>query len=250
MDPLIITLDGPAGSGKSSIARSLAQRLGLEFLDTGAMYRGITAQCLDDGIDPRLSAAVVEEFARDCTIRFDWKTDPPRLFINNRDVTHRLRDSDVTGCVSEVAAISEVRRVLVQEQRHIGRLHPRLVTEGRDQGSVVFPLAQVKFFLTASPQVRAARRAQQLRDAGRDADERQILQQIVSRDQRDSSRKDGPLIKPADAEEIDTSSMSLEQVLDLLEQRVRARMKTEIPPPTPPFEGGVKATAQRVEMTR
>lgn len=224
MDPLIITLDGPAGSGKSSVARQLAKRLGVEFLDTGAMYRGITAQCLDDGIDPRSHSQIVEEFARDCMIRFDWKTDPPRLFINNRDVTHRLRDSDVTGCVSEVAAISEVRRVLVQEQRHIGRLHPRLVTEGRDQGSVVFPQAQFKFFITASPQVRAMRRAEQLRAAGRDADERVILQQIVSRDERDSTRSEGPLIKPEDAIEIDTSNMSLDQVLDLLEQKVRAKV--------------------------
>lgn len=224
MDPLIITLDGPAGSGKSSVARQLAHRLGLEFLDTGAMYRGITAQCLDDGIDPKSNPQIVEEFARDCMIRFDWKSDPPRLFINNRDVTHRLRDSDVTGNVSEVAAMPQVRRVLVQEQRQIGRLHPRLVTEGRDQGSVVFPNAQVKFFITASPQVRAARRAEQLRAAGREADERLILQQIVSRDQRDSTRTEGPLIKPDDAQEIDTSSISLEQVLDLLEERVKARM--------------------------
>jgi cytidylate kinase len=221
---LIITLDGPAGSGKSTVARQLARRLGLEFLDTGAMYRGITAQCLDDGIDPKIHAYAVEEFARDCTIRFDWKSDPPRLFINNRDVTARLRDSDVTAGVSDVAAMPDVRRVLVQEQRQIGRLHPRLVTEGRDQGSVVFPTAQVKFFLTASPEVRAARRAEQLRAAGRDADERQILQQIVSRDQRDSTRKEGPLIKPVDAEAIDTSGMSLDGVLDMLEQRVRSRV--------------------------
>ncbi len=223
MEPLIITLDGPAGSGKSSVARQLARRLGVEFLDTGAMYRGITAQCLDDGIDPRSHLQIVEEFARDCMIRFDWKTDPPRLFINNRDVTHRLRDSDVTSCVSEVAAIGEVRRVLVQEQRQIGRLHPRLVTEGRDQGSVVFPQARFKFFITASPQVRAMRRAEQLRAAGRDADERVILQQIVSRDERDSTRSEGPLIKPDDAVEIDTSDMSLDQVLDLLERKVRAQ---------------------------
>lgn len=227
MDSLIITLDGPAGSGKSSVARQLAQRLGVEFLDTGAMYRGITAQCLDDGIDPHSNPQVVEDFARDCMIRFDWKSDPPRLFINNRDVTHRLRDSDVTGCVSEVAAMAQVRRVLVQEQRQIGRLHPRLVTEGRDQGSVVFPQAQFKFFITASPEVRAARRAEQLRGAGRDADERVILQQIVSRDERDSTRSEGPLIKPEDAVEIDTSGMSLEQVLDMLEKKVRATMGKE-----------------------
>lgn len=225
MDPLIITLDGPAGSGKSTVARQLARRLGVEFLDTGAMYRGITAQCLDDRIDPAANPHAVEDFARGCTIRFDWKHDPPRLFINNRDVTARLRDADVTRSVSDVAAMPAVRKVLVGEQRHIGREHPRLVTEGRDQGSVVFPDAHAKFYIDASPQVRARRRADQLRAEGREADERIILQQIVARDHRDSHRADGPLIKPPDAEVIDTSAMSLDQVLDLLESKVRQRLR-------------------------
>ena len=225
MDPLIITLDGPAGSGKSTVARQLARRLGLEFLDTGAMYRGITAQILDDGIDPKVNPQAVADFARDCTIRFDWKSDPPRLYINNRDVTMRLRDSDVTGNVSDVAAMPDVRRVLVMEQRHIGHEHPRLVTEGRDQGSVVFPNAHAKFYLDAKAEVRAQRRAAQLRAEGRDADERVILQQIIARDHKDSHRASDPLIKPADAETIDTSNLTLEQVIDLLEKKGRQRMK-------------------------
>ncbi len=223
VEPLIITLDGPAGSGKSTVSRRLAEQLGLEFLDTGAMYRGIAAACLDLGIDSADTQAVAE-LAGHCRIEFNWQAEPPNLLINGRDVTDRLRDADVSAAVSDVAAIGAVRDVLVQEQRRIGTLHPRLVTEGRDQGSVVFPGAQVKFFLDADPAVRARRRADQIRQSGRDADEAEILRKILTRDERDASRKDGPLIKPDDAEVVDTSDLTLDQVLALLEQRVRERV--------------------------
>lgn len=223
VEPLIITLDGPAGSGKSSVSRKLAQQLGLEFLDTGAMYRGIAAACLDLGIDTTDSQAVAE-LAGHCQIEFNWQAEPPTLLVNGRDFTDRLRDADVSAAVSDIAAIGAVRDVLVQEQRRIGEMHPRLVTEGRDQGSVVFPKAQVKFFLDADAKVRAQRRAEQIRATGRDADEAEILRKIVARDERDSTRKDGPLIKPDDAESIDTSELTLDEVLILLEERVRSRV--------------------------
>ncbi len=221
MEPLIVTLDGPAGSGKSTVARRLAKRIGLEFLDTGAMYRGLTAKCLDRGIDPATEPEAVAELARYCPMRFDWQSDPPRLHVGDHDMTNRLRDTDVTEHVSEVAAMGPVRQVLVEHQRRIGRQHPRLVTEGRDQGSVVFPTARVKFFIDATPQVRAHRRALELKEAGRQADEQQILEHILDRDQRDSNRKDGPLICPRDADRIDTTHMSLDEVVDELERRVR-----------------------------
>lgn len=222
MEALIITLDGPAGSGKSTVARALAGRLGLEFLDTGAMYRGIAARVLDDGVDPEDEAAVAELAGR-CKVRFDFATDPPRLLIDGKDMTHRLRDADVTRYVSQISAIPAVRKELVDEQQRIGREHPRLVTEGRDQGSVVFPDAAVKFYLDASPRVRAERRAEQLREAGKEVNEADVLEQIKARDRRDSTRPDAPLIKPHDAEAIDTSGTSLDQVITLLEERVRDR---------------------------
>lgn len=222
MEALIITLDGPAGSGKSTVARALAGRLGLEFLDTGAMYRGIAARVLDDGVDPDDENAVAE-LARRCKVRFDFATDPPRLLIDGKDMTHRLRDADVTKHVSQISAIPAVRKELVAEQQRIGREHPRLVTEGRDQGSVVFPDAKVKFYLDASPKVRAERRAEQLREAGKEVDEADVLEQIKARDQRDSTRHDAPLIQPDDAEAIDTSDMSLDEVVTFLEERVRQR---------------------------
>ena len=221
---LIVTLDGPAGSGKSTVARRLAERLGLEFLDTGAMYRGIAATALARGIDPDAEGHLLGELVRRCEIRFDWATDPPRLLVRGQDLTDRLRDDDVTSLVSAVARIPAVREVLVREQQRMGREHPRLVTEGRDQGSVVFPDAAAKFFLEASPQVRAQRRADQMRAAGRRVDVEKIREQIMARDAADSTRAVAPLVCPEGAERIDTSDLDLDEVLDLLESRVHARV--------------------------
>lgn len=225
MRRLIVTLDGPAGSGKSSVSRHLAKRLGLEFLDTGAMYRGVTAKALERGIDPVAEGHAVVELARHFPLSFDWAEDPPRLYVGESDVTDRLRDSDVTRAVSDVAALPGVRQVMVEAQQRIGQEHPRLVTEGRDQGSVVFPHADVKFYLDASPTVRAQRRAEQIRAAGRHADFEQIRRDIIARDTKDSTRADAPLICPEDARRIDTSDMDLAEVLDLLEQLVREKAR-------------------------
>lgn len=212
---MVITIDGPAGAGKSAVARRLASQLGLDFLDTGAMYRGVAAVAIGRGVEPA-DHREVGEMARGLKIVFDWKADPPTLLIDGAPVIDRLRDPDVTAAVSEIASNPAVREVLVKSQREIGNAHPRLVTEGRDQGSVVFPNAAVKFYLDASPVVRARRRAEQLRLAGKPADEMQILAQIVARDERDTQRIDGPLICPRDAMRIDTSAMSLGEVVDHL----------------------------------
>lgn len=217
---LIVTIDGPAGAGKSTVARQVAQRLGLDYLDTGAMYRGVAAAAISRGIafdDPD----AVAEMAEGLNIRFNWSDDPPTLKIDGIDVTHRLRDADVTAGVPEIASNPGVRRVLVRAQRWIGYEHPALVTEGRDQGSVVFPDAAVKLFLDASPAVRARRRANQLREMGRLADEQKILHEIEMRDQRDRTRRDGPLICPDDATVIDTSDLTMEQVIQTLVAHVQ-----------------------------
>ena len=232
--PLIVTIDGPAGTGKSTVARALARRLGLDFLDTGAMYRAAAAIAVDHGFQDALAAgdtAGLLEKIIDADLHFDWRADPPSILAWDRPLDDRIREPDVTAVVSMVAAVRTIRKHMVQKQRIIGHQHPRLVTEGRDQGSVVFPDAAVKFYLDAEPAVRAKRRADQLRDAGKPADEAELLQQIIDRDKVDSSRADGPLSCPPDAETIDTSDLSLDAVIDTLEDKTRARVSRDLAPP-------------------
>lgn len=224
---LIVAIDGPAGTGKSSVARQLAARLGLEFLDTGAMYRAATAMAIDHGIDLADGPAIAE-LVRRADLHFDWTTDPPTLMAMGRSVMRRLRDSDVAGSVSPVSGLPEVRRVLVERQRRIGEIHDRLVSEGRDQGSVVFYDAQVKIYLDASPRVRAERRATQLRAMGRAADVDQIEQELANRDHRDSTRAVGPLTCPDGAVRVDTSNLPQDAVVDELVRVVTSRVSAPV----------------------
>jgi cytidylate kinase len=220
--PVIITIDGPAGTGKSSVARALARRLGLDFLDTGAMYRAAAAIALDRGIAITDTARLVET-VKQADLHFDWTKDPPGILAWRLAMNKRIRDPDVTAIVSPVAGIGALRQHLVAKQRLMARQHPRLVSEGRDQGSVVFPDASVKFYLDASAQVRAARRAQQLRSSGMAADEGQLLRDIVARDRSDMGRADGPLVRPDGGVILDTSSLDFVQVVDELEKIVREK---------------------------
>jgi cytidylate kinase len=220
--PIIITIDGPAGTGKSSVARALARRLGLDFLDTGAMYRAAALIALKRGIPISDHRALVDAVVAS-DIRFDWSLDPPAVLVEGEVVGPELRGPQVTAIVSPVAGIPSLRRHMVERQREIARKHPRLVTEGRDQGSVVFPDAKVKFYLDASAQVRASRRARQLRDAGIRAVEHELLEEILSRDASDMRRSDGPLTCPPDAIVIDTSNLEFDEVVDELERAVRRK---------------------------
>lgn len=221
--PVIITIDGPAGTGKSTVARTLAGRLGLDFLDTGAMYRCAAAIMLDRALDPGEIGELVSTVIG-ADLHFDWATDPPTILAWEAPMDHRIRQPDVTAAVSQVAAIGELRTHLVRKQRVIAAQHPRLVTEGRDQGSVVFPDAEVKFYLDADPAVRARRRAEQLREGGGAVEVEALRSQILERDRIDSSRTDGPLICPDDAVRVDTSNLDLEGVVVLLERQVRSRI--------------------------
>jgi len=219
--PLIVTIDGPAGTGKSSVARELARRLGMEFLDTGAMYRAATALALDREI-PLDDGAAVAKLTLEAEIHFDWRADPPALMAFGEPFIARLRDTDVNRAVSPVSGLPELREVLVRRQRLIGQQHPLLVTEGRDQGSVVFPDAGAKFYLDASPRVRATRRALQQYGEPTEAQIEEIEAEIAQRDKLDTDRAVGPLIVPEGAERIDTSDISRDEVADLLEAAIRA----------------------------
>lgn len=236
--PIIVTIDGTAGTGKSTVAQRLAWRLDADFLDTGAMYRAAAAIALDEGIPLHDERRLVQR-VREANIRFDWSNrDSPAVTAFGRRMEPRIREADVTAIVSPVAAIHDLREVMVELQRAIAREHPRLVTEGRDQGTVVFPQAQVKFFLDADPRERARRRAEQLRARGRPADEAQILADLLARDARDSTRADGPLRCPEDAERIDTTHLTVDGVVARLDELVRLKARSGGPPAPGDRAGG------------
>ncbi|MBS0196648.1 MAG: (d)CMP kinase [Planctomycetes bacterium] len=220
--PIVITIDGPAGTGKSSVARSLARKLGLDFLDTGAMYRAAAAICIDHKIDPADHTALVQK-VMNADLHFDWTLDPPTILAWGKPIIGRIRDPDVTAIVSPLSAIPALRQHMVAKQRIIARQHPRLVTEGRDQGSVVFPDAKVKFYLDASAEVRAARRARQLANEGKPSNEADELRKIIERDRSDMNRADGPLLRPQGGTVVDTSLLEFDQVVSELERIVRLR---------------------------
>src|SRR4051812_38664601 len=198
---MIITIDGPAGTGKSTVALAVAGRLGFDFLDTGAMYRAIGLAALRRGAD-LANGRELAFIARHARIEFEWDRHPPGVLLNGEPVGHLLRGGEATRAASYVAVVPAIREMLVAEQQRIGRARPNLVTEGRDQGTVAFPHAALKFYLDATPAERARRRVAQLRHRGEIVDHQEVLNQIVARDQRDAGRAVGPLAVPPDAEVI------------------------------------------------
>jgi CMP/dCMP kinase len=220
---MIITIDGPAGTGKSSVARAVAGRLGFDFLDTGAMYRAIGLAALRRRTDLR-DERELAYVARHARIEFDWEQNPPGLLLGGEPVGHLLRSAEATRAASFVATVAAIRQQLVAQQRQIGKERPNLVTEGRDQGSVVFPHAELKFYLDASPSERARRRAAQFRSRGEIVDSGILLSEIVARDARDKGRVVGALTVPDGAEVVDTTQLTEHQVVDRIVEKARRRM--------------------------
>lgn len=209
---LVVAIDGPAGSGKSTVARKLADALGIEYLDTGAMYRAVTFAVLARGLDPD-DATEVAALAQ--SIDFDIRADGI-VTVEGVDATTQIRGSAVTRAVSEVAAIPKVRAELVSRQREWARLRGGGVLEGRDIGSVVFPDARLKVYLTARAEVRAARRAGEVSDLNYD----EVAADIARRDAFDQGRKVDPLRRADGAIELDTSDLTIDQVVELLVAKV------------------------------
>jgi CMP/dCMP kinase len=220
---MIITIDGPAGTGKSTVAQTVARELEFDFLDTGAMYRAIGLAAIRRHANLQ-DAREISYVAKLAKITFDFSAHPPGIFLNGEPVGHLLRAGDTTQAASSVAVVPAVREILVRQQQEIGASRPNLVTEGRDQGTVVFPHAELKFYLDATPVERARRRANQLRSRGEVVDLAQLQTQITDRDTRDAKRAVGPLAIPKDSQVIDTTSLSLQEVVDQIVTRARQRL--------------------------
>lgn len=214
----VVTIDGPAGAGKSVVTRALADRLELEYLNTGAMYRAIALKALREGVDLHDESALAE-----LTRRTRLESNDGRTFMDGEDVTDAVRANEVSLNVRYPANAPSVRENLVEQQRRIGMSKP-IITEGRDQGTVVFPDARCKFYLTATPEERARRRLGELEARGETADFQEILRQIIDRDDSDSKRDVGPLREPEDAVRILSDGMTIQEVVDEMERVVRSRL--------------------------
>ena len=215
----VVAIDGPVASGKSTVARRVARRLGYLYLDTGAMYRAVGLLATEAGV-PLDDESAVREVAATAHLCFDGDG---RLHAGDRDLSGLIRTLEMGTAASIVSTLPDVRRLLVERQRELGR-GADVVMEGRDIGTNVFPDAEVKVYLSARPEVRAERRAAELEAAGAAVDRRQVLTELRERDRRDSRREVAPLCKADDAVEVDSSGLSLEEVVDAVVAIVREKV--------------------------
>jgi len=214
---MIIAIDGPSGSGKSTLGRMLARELNLLYIDTGSMYRAVALATLEAAIDPTDSEAVVT-VAGVAEIDLEGDPDSLKVLLNDRDVTEEIRTERVTAMSSVVSTIPGVRRAMVERQREMGQRGA--VLNGRDIGTVVFPNADIKFFLTASPEERAERRFNEDRLTNANVSFEQTMTEMIERDRRDSTRVDSPLKVAEDAIVIDSSALSIEEVFARMMEHV------------------------------
>ncbi|UCG32140.1 MAG: (d)CMP kinase [Phycisphaerales bacterium] len=221
----VITIDGPAGSGKSTVARKLAARLGIAFLDTGAMYRALALKMLERKLDPTDEEALLE-MTRQADLQVDCGPTHQRIKLDGRDVSEAIRTMEVSRATPAIARQPKIREVLVEHQRRIGRHLGAFVTEGRDQGTVAFPDADVKFVLDADVHTRVERRLIDLRADGEDVRPQDVLANLQTRDEGDKSRW-AALLEPGQAIIIDTTEMSLGEVVDALEIAVRQHTQSK-----------------------
>ena len=222
MKKIVVAIDGPAGAGKSTIAKLVAEKLGYAYIDTGAMYRSVAWKFLQTGKD--FDEDLISTLAKTMVIEFKPEASVNRVFVDGAEVTDAIRSAEVTANVSRVAAIGAVREAMVAQQRRMGESGGVLM-DGRDIGTVVFPKAQLKIFLTASVEERALRRYKELMAKGQDVDLAQLKENIASRDKQDSERAISPLRQAEDALLLDTSHMNIEQVtakiLHLVEEKAQ-----------------------------
>ena len=219
---LTIAIDGPAGSGKSTVAKRLAKEFGLRFLDTGAMYRCVALLAERSHLGPD-DGAMAAELAEESTIEFA-EGDPQRVFLNGEDVTDSIRTLEIGELASSLSAHSAVRRVLAERQKAIVAAGG-FTLEGRDTTTVIAPNARIKIYLTATAEIRARRRCDELLAKGEKADFEEVKRAIVERDERDTTRLDSPLKVASDAHVIDTSEMTIDEVVSAVRSLAQAAMR-------------------------
>lgn len=218
MKEIIIAIDGYSGTGKSSTAKAVAEILNYNYIDTGAMYRAVTHSSLENELDFEDHELITDE-AKKLEIKFP-DDDHSSILLNGKLLTKELRSGEVNENVSKVAAITEVRREMVRQQQAIGK-GGKVVMDGRDIGTMVFPAAELKVFMSASPEVRAERRLMELREQGISSDFDSILSNLKERDLIDSSRAEGPLKKADGALEIDTTTLTFEEQVAMIVEKAR-----------------------------
>lgn len=216
---LIIAIDGSAGSGKSTSAKLIAKKLGYLYIDTGAMYRAITLHALENGAIGDESRIV--ELARKCKIELSYYEGEVMVLLNNRNISKEIRSVEVNSFVSNVSKISDVRKLMVEKQREMGAKGSGVVMEGRDIGTVVFPNADIKIFLTAALDTRANRRANEYFEKGSEVLVDDIKNNLSNRDKIDSSRNDSPLTKAPDAVGVDTTNVTIDEQVNLILEAIK-----------------------------
>lgn len=221
MSTIQIAIDGPAGAGKSSISKRVADALGFVYIDTGAMYRAAALFAIEQGIDIKTQPQLLIEALDRIQIEFHPGAEGQSVYLNGKDVSERIREADVSIGSSDVAVLPEVRIFLVKLQRELA-VKQNVIMDGRDIGTYVLPDAQLKIFLTASVEERARRRCRQLEESGKACDFEQIVQDIAYRDQNDSQRSFAPLRQAEDAVLIDTTSLSFEESVKKIKQLIES----------------------------
>jgi len=225
MKRIIVTIDGHSSTGKSTVARQLAAELGYVYIDSGAMYRAVTLFAVQKGLIDSVTfdkKGLIQELPK-IQIKFAWKNGSNKTFLNDLDVSNSIRTMEISELVSQVAAMIQVRAKMVEIQRSFG-LERGVVMDGRDIGSVVFPKAELKLFMTASPEVRAKRRFDELMAAGQDVRFKSVIENLTLRDEMDSKRSISPLIIPEGAIVIDNSEMNQHDQLNMIVQLAKDRI--------------------------
>ena len=212
---MIIAVDGPAGAGKSTISKLISKKLNINYIDTGAMYRALTYKCLSEGVDVKNEAAVIEVAKR---TDIDFRDN--NIYLDSKVVNEEIRTREVSANVSDVAKIKEVRYLMVDVQREIGTRND-VILDGRDIGSYVFPNADYKFFLVATPEERGRRRYKELCEKGFEGTLEEIIKDIEKRDEIDSNREFAPLKKADDAIEIDTTGLGIDEVVEAVVSKIK-----------------------------